>query len=420
MNRKSLALSAALLVSLFFMSTLLGPAVVRGQTPESEPLVERMMRLAQEDPAALMEFLSTQDPAMVGAALNAFVVQNPGQVAATFAGLAQINPAVIGGILAAGPGSDPAVLAAIGQHMPVDAWMPEDVAPEGEDRHSAGFWYSMGSGGPIESALGKFSRTIPNARVTFSDIPTGTLANLTDLPEGFIVSSFISLSADGYLESDFVVGHVTFFLDKSWLQSNNIHEWTVHMSRFDEPTNSWSPVQAKRVREDESRVYFSVAISTFSKWVIGGFSGLTAPRFSIDELIVSGDAKTHQPVTVQVTATNLTPDDAHLSLPLWMNGQLVSIASERLGPDERRAVSFAVSPTNVGEAQVRVDRLVSTISVAEGPPPTPTPLPAGAAIEEFERGSGLQIGYIVGVVAAVVVGLTVVAGFTGSRRKGDS
>ena len=125
--------------------------------------------------------------------------------------------------------------------------------------------------------------------------PTGTLQNLTDLPEGFVVSSFLGLSADGYLESDFVVGHVTFFLEKSWLQSNDIHQWAVQMVRFDEPTNSWSPIQAKRVREDETRVYFSVTIPTFSKWVIGGYSGLVAPTFSIDGLTVSEDAKTHQP-----------------------------------------------------------------------------------------------------------------------------
>ena len=158
----------------------------------------------------------------MGAALNAFALQSPGQVAATFAGLAKISPAAVGGILAAGPGANPDAVAAVGQHMPVDAWMIEDVAPAGDDRHADGFWYAMGSGGPIESALGKFSRPIPNPRVTFSDIPVGTLANLTAAPDGFTVFNFFGLSADGYLESDFVVGHVTFFLEKSWLQSNDI------------------------------------------------------------------------------------------------------------------------------------------------------------------------------------------------------
>ena len=378
------------------------------------------MRLAQEDPAALMQLLSTQDPATAGPAFTSVLMQNPGQIAAGVVGLAQINASAIGGILAAGPGSDPTALAAIGEHLPVDAWMPAAVPATGEDQHSNGFWHSMGSGEMIESGLGKFSKSIPNSRLTVSSIPLGTLANLTDVPESFVVASFLSLNTDGYLESDFIVGQVTFFLEKSWLQSNNIHEWTAHMLRFDEPTNSWSPVQAKRVREDESRVYFSVMVSAFSKWAVGGFPGLPAPRFRIDDLALSADAKTNQPVTVQVTVTNLTPDDAEISLPLWLNGQVHSIVTERLGPDERRPITFTVLPRNVGDAEIRVDRLATTISVAEGPPPTPTPAPADAALELTERGEGVTTGLIVGAVAALLIGLTVIAGITGSRRKGDA
>ena len=304
--------------------------------------------------------------------------------------------------------------------MAVDGWLPEDVAPEGPDRYAHGFWYSMGSGGPIESTLGKFSREIPNARITFGDIPVGTLANLKPLPEGFVVSSFFGLSVDGYLESDFIVGHVTFSLEKSWLQFNNVHQWSAHLIRFDEPANTWRPVQAKRVREDESKVYFTAAVAGFSKWVMGGFAGLPSANFKIDGLTVSPDAKTNEPMTVQVTVTNVTSEEAEITLPVWINGQLEAVAKELLGPSESRPVTFSLSPSKVGEAQVRVDRLVSTISVAEGPPPTPTPLPAAADIEQTERGTGLTTGLIVGLLAAVVVGLTAVAGFTGARRKGDS
>ena len=103
-----------------------------------------------------------------------------------------------------------------------------------------------------------------------------------------------------------------------------------------------------------------------------------------------------------------------------MNGQVHSFAAERLGPDETRSITFTLSPRNVGEAQLRVGRLVSTVSVAEGPPPTPTPLPVTADVERADRGSGLTTGYIVGGVAAVLVGLIAIAGVAGSRRRGDS
>ena len=404
------------------MSTLLGRGVAQGETPTPVPesIVERMMQLAQEDPAALMQFLSTQDPAMAGAAFTSVLVQSPQQIAYGVIGLARLNASAIGGILAAGPGTDPAALAAIGEYMPVDAWLPDDVPAAGEDRHGNGFWESMGSGELIESGLGKFTRPISNARLTVSDIPVGTLANLDPVPDGFTVASFLSLGSDGYLESDFIVGHVTFFLEKSWLQSNNIHEWTAHMMRFDEPTTTWIPVQAKRVREDESRVYFSAVLSSFSKWVIGGYSDMPAPQFRIDGLTVSGETKTNEPLTIQVTATNLTSRDADLSLPLWVNGQVHSAAAARLGPDEKRPIVFTLVPRNAGESQVRVDRLVSIINVAQGVPPTPTPVPVLARPEPTERGSGLDVGYIVGGLAGLLIALTAVAAFAGSRRKGEA
>ena len=421
-KRKTSAYAAALLVALLLASTLAGPEVARGETPTPVPApsIEDMMRLAQDDPAALMQLMSTQDPAMVGAALNAFVAQNPGQVASTFGALAAIDPGAIGGVLAAGPGADPALLAALGQHMAVDAWLPEEAPTEGEDAQAQGFWEDMGPGGLVERAFGKFTRPIPNARMTFTDIPTGALANLKALPEGFVVSSFFGLTTDGYLESDFVVGHVTFSLDKSWLQTNNIHQWTVHLVRFDEDANTWCPVQAKRLREDETKVYFSAAFPGFSKWVVGGYPGLPPARFKIEELAISPDAKTNQPMTIQVTVTNLGPEDAEVNLPLWINGQVQAAAREVLGPDERRPVVFTISPRNVGEAQVRVDRLVTTINVAEGPPPTPTPLPVVSDVDSSERGTGLTTGYIIGLVAAVVIGLTLIAGVTGAMRKDES
>ena len=143
-------------------------------------------------------------------------------------------------------------------------------------------------------------------------------------------------------------------------------------------------------------------------------------RFKIEELAISPDAKTNQPMTIQVTVTNLGPEDAEVNLPLWINGQVQAAAREVLGPDERRPVVFTISPRNVGEAQVRVDRLVTTINVAEGPPPTPTPLPVVSDVDSSERGTGLTTGYIIGLVAAVVIGLTLIAGVTGAMRKDES
>ncbi len=387
-------------------------------TPVPESFVEQMMRLAQEDPAALVQLLATQDPATVCPALTAFFAQDPEQIAATISGLARIDAGAVGGLLTA-CSQDPAALAAIGEYLPVDAWLPDDVPPLGQDRYSAGKWRSLGAGEQVESVIGKLRRERPNARVIIGGIPVGTLGNLRPVPEGFAVSSFMSLFADGYLESDFTVGHLRFFLEKSWLQENNVHPWAVHMLRFHQPTQTWNPVQARRVREDEVRVYYSVALPAFSSWVIGGYAEMPETRFRIDDLSVSAGARTHQPVTIQVTATNLTTGVADLNLPLWVNGQVHSAALEGFGPDERRPVVFTMEPTNVGELQIRVDRLTTTIDVAQGPPPTPTPTPPGPPPPP-ERGSGFPTGIVLGALAALLVALTFIAAVAGPRRRDES
>ena len=389
-------------------------------TPVPESLIERI--LTEEDPAALMQLLAeaaAQDPAALGAAFTTAAVQSPERVANALAGLARMNAGLVGSVLAAGLAEDPAVLAAIGDYLPVDAWLPDDVPQPGADRHSQGLWQALGSDDPIESILGKFRRPLPNARIVVGEIPLGTLGNLKPVPEGFVVTSFLSLGTDGYLESDFIVGRLTFFVEKSWLQSNNLHEWALHIMRFDEPTNSWNPVQAKRLREDESRVYFSAVVPAFSKWVIGGFPELPDARFRIDNLTVLGDAKTNQPVTVQVTAANLASEAAELSLPLWVNGQVHSAVAERFGPDETRPIVFTFVPSNVGEAELRVDRLVSTINVTVGPTPTPTPTPPGPPVPP-DRGYGFPAGVIVGALVALLIALTVIAALADSRRKDEA
>lgn len=387
-------------------------------TPVPESFVEQMMRLAQEDPAALVQLLATQDPATVCPALTSFFAQDPEQIAATISGLARIDPATVGGLLTA-CSQDPAALAVIGEYLPVAVWLPDDVPPLGPDRYSFGEWRDLGSGELVETVVGKLTRKRPNARVIVGGIPLGTLGNLRPVPEGFAVASFMTLFPDGYLPSDFVVGHLTFFVEKSWLQSNNIHEWAVYMLRLYQPTQTWNPVQARRVREDESRVYYSVALPAFSSWVIGGFSEMQEPRFRIDDLTVSAQAKTHQPVTIQVTATNLTSGLADLNLPLWVNGQVHSAALEQFAPDERRPIVFTFEPPTAGRVEIRVDRLVSAVDVAQGPPPTPTPTPPGPPPPP-ERGAGFPAGIVLGALAALLMILTGIAALAASKRRDES
>ena len=387
-------------------------------TPVPETLIEQMMRLAQEDPAALAQLLATQDPATVCPPLAAFAAQDAEQVADAFAGLALIDPGAVGALLAACSAADPAFMAAIGEHLPVDAWLPADSPQPGEDPHSEGRWVDLGADLSITRLLGNLTRPRPNARVIVGELPLGTLTRLRSVPDGFAVYSFVSLGPDGYLDSDFVVGDIDFYIDKSWLREKNVHEWAVQMLRFDEPRSTWRPTQAKRVGEDESRVYFNVVVPAFSKWVIGGYPALPEARFLVEDLSASAGARTNQPMTIQVSATNLTANAAEINLALWVNGQIHSVARQMFGPEERQPVVFTFMPKNAGEVRIRVDRLVTTIDIAVGPPPTPTPTPPGPPPEPV-RGAGLPAGIVIGAAVALLIALTAIAALAGAGRKDE-
>ncbi len=363
-----------------------------------------------------MAAAASRDPEATGGALVSSVQRNAQATGNALLTASRTNAASTNEALARGPARDPNALASIGEHIRVESWVPDDTPDVGQSRHGPGVWSDVGSPAPIDNILGKYVRSIPAAKVMVSDIPLGTLQLLPPLPDGLVANSFLSLTTDGYLESDFVAAHVTMFVEKSWLESNQIHQWSLQFSRFDEPTSKWRTVQAKRVKEDESRVFFSVVVSGFSKWIIAGSAEAPDLRFLVENLTISQDPKTNLPVTIQVEVTNLTPGQAELNLALWVDQQIDFMVRQLFAPDEKRAVVFTLVPINVGATEIRVDRLIATMDVAEGPPVTPTPIPVILPPEGPQRGTGLAVGLIVGALAAIFFAGTAIAIYLGASH----
>ncbi len=396
-----------------------GNAVAEAAQQDPEATGNAVAEAAVKDPEATgnaVAAAASRDPEATGGALTSSVKRNAQATGNALLTASKTDAASTGEALASGPAQDPEALADLGEHIPVEPWVPEDAPEVGSNRHGPGFWEDVGSPAPIENILGKYARTIPKAKVNVSDIPIGTLQNLTALPERLVVNSFLSLSPEGFLDSDFVAGHVTLFVEKSWLDQNQVHQWSLQFSRFDEPSNSWRPVQAKRVREDESRVFFSVVVPGFSKWIIAGSAEAPDVQFLIENLTVSADPKTNQDVTIQVSVTNLTSEEAELNLALWVDQQIDSMVRQLFAPGESGPVVFTLVPKNVGETEIRVDRLIASVNVAEGPPVTPTPVPIIVLPGGPERGSGLVVGIIVGALAAIFVAGTAVAIYLGASQ----
>jgi hypothetical protein len=396
-----------------------GNAVAEAAGRDPEATGNAVAEAAVRDPVATgnaVAAAASRDPEATGGALVSSAQRNAQATGNALLTASRTNAASTNEALARGPARDPNALASLGEHIPVEPWVPEDTPDVGQSRHGLGVWSDVGSPAPIDNILGKYVKSIPAAKVNVSEIPLGTLQILPPLPDGFVANSFLSLTTDGFLESDFVAAHITMFVEKSWLDSNQIHQWSLQFSRFDEPTSTWRPVQAKRVREDESRVFFSVVVPGFSKWIIAGSAEAPDLRFLVENLTISQDPKTNQPVTIQVEVTNLTPGQAELNLALWVDQQIDFMVRQLFAPDEKLAVVFTLVPINVGTTEIRIDRLIATMDVAEGPPVTPTPIPVILPPEGPQRGTGLAVGLIVGALAAIFFAGTAIAIYLGASH----
>ena len=74
------------------------------------------------------------------------------------------------------------------------------------------------------------------------------------------------------------------FVDKSWLEENQIHKWSIEFSRFDDELGTWTPSPSKRIREDEEGLFFAVALPGFSTFAITGAQDLSGRVFEVGDL----------------------------------------------------------------------------------------------------------------------------------------
>jgi PGF-pre-PGF domain-containing protein len=306
----------------------------------------------------------------------------------------------------------------------------------------------VGSPAPIERILARYARAFPAAKVVVADV-LELPAGVPPLPAGRKLNSLLTLSPQGFTDDDIITAHATLFVEKSWLEANQVHEWSIQFSRFDEEQSAWRPATAKRVREDEERVFFSVVIPGFSLWAISGSEEVPEVEFRVDDLTITpASAPVGESITVQVQVTNLTSEPAEFNIALWLNSLVDTTKAVPVAPNKTVPVTFTVEP-NEGSYEVRIDRLlgnfvvgpaipVAVPVVAVEVPATPVAMPAIAAVAAEplpvaapppdapavtpvvipppERGVGVIVGIIVGVLVAVGVVGTVVAIYLGARE----
>lgn len=180
----------------------------------------------------------------------------------------------------------------MGKFIPTVLWVPENEPEVGPDPSGLSEWASVGSPFPVPQILGKFADAPPGAHI---DVQNVLDPDVPDLRPGRIVYSepelgnagYVQLSPEGFTDDQIITAHVTLSVTKSWLQANQIHEWSLQFSRFDDDQLTWRPSLVKRVREDEERIFYTLAVAGFSTWSITGSTEPPVIQFSVENLVIS-------------------------------------------------------------------------------------------------------------------------------------
>ena len=389
-----------------------GRAIASAAAEDAEATGEAVASAAAADAVATGEALARaaeEDPESTGAALTTSVRTNARAIGRAMQTSARENAGATGEALNRGPARVVDTLADLGEVIPVEPFV-EEVAPQpGPDPTGVGVWQAVGSPAPIERILARYARTFPQAKVVVRDVPQ-LPAGVPSLPSDSILNSMMELEVEGFENEDVVAVHTSLFVERSWLEANQVHQWSVQFNRFDSDEQTWRPVPAKRVREDQERVYFSVVIPGFSLWAITGSMDVPEVEFFVDELTITpSEAKEGEPVTIGVKVTDLSSSETVYTASLWLNSRVDTVQLVSMGANETVPVTFAVRP-EVGSYDVRVDRLRGILVVRAAATPE--------VVEEVEpepgRGAGLFIGAIVGVLAVAAIVGTI---FTMMRRR---
>ena len=377
-------------------ATSTGKAVSHAAKQDARATGRAVARAAKEDSGSIGKALAEaarQDPGSIGKAISEATKVDREATGRALVVSAGVDPSATGQSLAAGVSGDSEALALLGLAVPVEPWLPENAPVPGPDPTGQGEWQDVGSPPPIDRILARFPQSLPNAKVLVTDV-LQLSAGVPELPAGRIVAGYLTLDPEGFGDEEIGAAHATFFVGKSFLDANQIHQWSVQFSRFDEERSAWTPSLAKRVREDEERVFYSVGIPGFSLWAISGSTEAPTVEFSVNELTIQpAEPEQGQELSVRVLLTNLRSETVEHDISLWLNSTISATKRVLVGGNDTVPVTFTIRP-KAGVYNARVDRLLGSFSVRLSPPPPSVGEPAIPGLVFWLMVAGLSLGAV--------------------------
>jgi PGF-pre-PGF domain-containing protein len=245
----------------------------------------------------------------------------------------------------------------------------------------AGEWVLvMGTPMPVDKLLLKTNKALKDVGTTLLVSAQQPPAAPIMLPAEQIAMAYITITFENATPEDIELGHMTFKVEKEWLEQNSVHKWSVDLHRYDPERNTWMALPTKRVKEDDTYVYYTAIITRFSTFAISGAQTLPPLAYQVANLVTSpAEAKSGEDVTISADVTNASDSAGTYVVALWVDSTISAGQDVYLEAGQTESVSFTVNQAVEGSHEVRIDRLFGSFSVTKpvpAPTPTPTPVPA--------------------------------------------
>jgi len=197
---------------------------------------------------------------------------------------------------------------------------------------------------PLEKLMIKTKQALTNAKTVVEVFDEPLPEVIVGLPAEQIARAYIAVIFENITPEDIELGHMTFYVEKEWLEQNSIHKWSVFLKRYDTERNKWVSLPTKRVKEDDSKVYYTVAITRFSSFAIAGSETLPPMNFKVANLTINpAEAESGETITISANITNLSDRAETYAATLWINQTVETGTDIYLEANETRPVSFSIT-----------------------------------------------------------------------------
>jgi PGF-pre-PGF domain-containing protein len=216
--------------------------------------------------------------------------------------------------------------------------------------------------------------TVENVRITVRE--------LVDRPGEIAIAApgaiyrYLEVVKENITDNDIGSVTITFKVEKSWIEGENIDENTITLKRYNPENGGWVSLPTAKVSEDATYVYFSATSPGLSYFAVSGTAMTPAPAaFTVSALTISpSQVSVGEDVSISVTVTNTGDLAGTYTVTLEINGIVENTENVTLAGGATRVVTFTISEDTEGTYNVDVNGQTGSFTVVE-PTPAPTNWP---------------------------------------------